>query len=265
MGIGENPVPERSRRAGVGRERPLYLSDDMVYSYNNILVYWYIRIMNSSKPVAINKSTRNVVIAFALLCGLSGIIAGVFEIVQGNHPTDGLIISTIGPDFEMWKSYTPSQLMDTYSALTLIPNFLVTGILAIMASLMVILWSIFRIHKKSGPLVFLILSLLQFILGGSFVLDLATITFLVALTIGKPLNWWNRLMPDRIKRIFAAFLPYAILLFALTSLILLLITIFGANNEELHRYMNTVAAFMFIPIILMIPGGFARDLLKRQQ
>ena len=41
-------------------------------------------------------ATRTVVIAFALLCGLSGITAGLFELQQGNVKPDNLIISTIG-------------------------------------------------------------------------------------------------------------------------------------------------------------------------
>jgi hypothetical protein len=43
------------------------------------------------------KGTRLVVAAFGTLCGLTGIIAGIFEVLQGNISTDGFVISTIGP------------------------------------------------------------------------------------------------------------------------------------------------------------------------
>ena len=79
-------------------------------------------------------ATRIVVAAFAMLCGFTGIIAGIFEILQGNVAPDGLIISTIGPEYSMWKTYSINELMETYSAITIIPNFFMTGILAIIVS-----------------------------------------------------------------------------------------------------------------------------------
>ncbi|NHJ01757.1 MAG: hypothetical protein EAX86_06410 [Candidatus Heimdallarchaeota archaeon] len=67
---------------------------------------------------------RIVVAAFGLLCGLTGIIAGWFEIQQGNITPDGLVISTIG------SNYTIADDL-TYFAITIIPNMMIPGILAI--------------------------------------------------------------------------------------------------------------------------------------
>ena len=50
-------------------------------------------------------ATRTVVVAFAMLCGVTGLIAGYFEILQGNVAPDGLIISTIGPEYSMWTTF----------------------------------------------------------------------------------------------------------------------------------------------------------------
>lgn len=65
-------------------------------------------------------ATRTVVIAFALLCGFSGISAGLFELQQGHVAPDSLIISTIGPEYSMWRTYDFSELQETYSAITII-------------------------------------------------------------------------------------------------------------------------------------------------
>ena len=76
-----------------------------------------------------------VVTSFGILCGLTGIIAGVFEVLQGNVPTEGYVISTIGSEYTMYNDFT-------YYAVTIIPNFLVTGILAIFTSSLVTVWSV---------------------------------------------------------------------------------------------------------------------------
>jgi hypothetical protein len=66
-----------------------------------------------------------VVASFGILCGLTGMIAGVFMVLQGNIPTDGYIISTIGPEYPMYKDFI-------YYAITIVPNFLIFGILSII-------------------------------------------------------------------------------------------------------------------------------------
>ncbi len=58
--------------------------------------------------------------AVGLLCGLTGMIAGFFELLQGNVATNGLIISTIGPSYSMWTTYGISDFMETESAITII-------------------------------------------------------------------------------------------------------------------------------------------------
>ncbi|MFX0050059.1 MAG: hypothetical protein ACFFAJ_06145 [Candidatus Hodarchaeota archaeon] len=76
--------------------------------------------------------TRVAVGAFGILCGLTGIIAGYFEIHQGNIAPSGFVISTIGSNYTMANDFT-------YFAVTIIPNLLITGILAIIVSSLVII------------------------------------------------------------------------------------------------------------------------------
>lgn len=74
--------------------------------------------MNENNLVRTKKinAIRYNVIAFGLLCGFTGIIAGFFEILQGNNPINSFIISTINEDYTMWQH-------NTYMAYTLIPNY----------------------------------------------------------------------------------------------------------------------------------------------
>jgi len=141
-------------------------------------------------------ATRTVVIAFALLCGLSGITAGVFELQQGNVTPGTLIISTMGPEYSMWRTYTFSELQETYSALTVIPNFFVTGILAIIVSSIGIVWALWFIQNKYGATIYFVISIIQVLVGGSFVLDLAIINALIATRINQPLKWWRARLGD---------------------------------------------------------------------
>jgi len=72
-----------------------------------------------------------------------------FSIRQGYAPTGGLILATVG-------------------ALSIIPNFLITGIAAITIGLLIVIWSIGFVHMPKGPLVFILLSILLFLVGGGF-------------------------------------------------------------------------------------------------
>ena len=85
--------------------------------------------------------TRLVVAAFGALCGLTGVMAVLFKVRQGSVATGGYVISIIGPSY-----FTIDEF--TCFAVTVIPNMLVTGVLAVIVSLLVILWSA---KKKTDP------------------------------------------------------------------------------------------------------------------
>jgi len=211
-------------------------------------------------PLKNMNATRIVVVAFAMLCSFTGIIAGYFEILQGNVTPNGLIISTIGQEYNMWTTYSIYDLMKPYSALTVIPNFLITGITAIIVSCLVIIWAVGFIHKKHGVIIFLFLSIIQLLVGGAFVMDMAIITGITATRINKPLRWWRSHLSDKLKRSLSMIWPWSLIFYIILSIVLLGITILGLNNVELLNYLDIAATLMFIPIILMIIGGFAYDI-----
>jgi hypothetical protein len=59
---------------------------------------------------------------------------------------------------EIWNACEP--------AMTIIPNFLITGILAVMIGLVVLIWSIFFIQRKYGGAVLILLSIAMLLFGG---------------------------------------------------------------------------------------------------
>ena len=200
--------------------------------------------------------TRLVVAAFGILCGLTGIIAGCFEILQGNIAPSGLIISTIGPNYAMAEDFT-------YFAITIIPNFLITGVLAIIVSSFVIMWSLKFVHKKNGVLILFGLSIMQMLVGGGWVIDLAIITSILATRIDKPLNWWRTHLPSKLQHWLAELLPLSLLGYAIISGGMLVLTIVGVNDVTVTQPMEILATAMFLPILLMILGGLSHDIQRK--
>ena len=65
------------------------------------------------------------------------------------------------------------------------------------------------------------------------------------------------------QRLFAVIWPWSLIFYAILSIVLLGIPILGVNDAELLSYLDIAAALMFIPLILMIIGGFAYDIQRQ--
>ena len=53
--------------------------------------------------------------------------------------------------------------------MTLIQNFLITGIFAILVSLVVVAWAAMFVRRKNGGLTLILLSILMLLVGGGFI------------------------------------------------------------------------------------------------
>jgi hypothetical protein len=200
-----------------------------------------------------NSAVRITASAFGALAGITGIISGYYEIQQGNVPTSSLWTSFIGPAYGMYEN-------NAYSVVTVVPNFYLTGILALLISSIALVWSVRYIHRKNGAKVMLLLAIAQTLVGGGWVLDLGLFTSLLATRIHSPLNWWRRYLPKRAVRILAQLYPWAVLSFSILSIMLLGYTLLGFNNEVIVSMVTPIAATMIIPAPLMIISGIAHDI-----
>ena len=218
---------------------------------------------NKLPPCQNINAIRTVAVTFGFFCGLTGMIAGYFEILQGNIAPGSIIISIVGPSYSMWTTYSILDLMETYSAVTIIPNFFITGMVAIMVSFLVIVWSVGFLHKKHGAIIFLLLSIIQLLVGGGFVIDLAIITCIVANRINKPLTWWRAHLSIKMQGVLVRLWPWSLIAFVMLFIIMLGMTLLGANNENMSHLLTIAAAVMFLPLILIIIGGFAFEI-RRQ-
>jgi hypothetical protein len=161
-----------------------------------------------------NSKTRVVASTLGILAGLLGLIHGAFEILQGivapNVPPSGVFIRAMGPPYcqanNMWPFCFP--------AMTIIPNFFVTGILAIIISLITILWAAWFVQKKNGGSVLILLSIIQLLVGGGYISPfLCFIAGVVGTRIKVPSTWGR--VPARWRPRLATLWPWPFVAFGI--------------------------------------------------
>ena len=208
-------------------------------------------------------ATRVIASTAGVLCGISGLEHGFFETLQGSTAPPALLISAIGPANRFWPG-------GTETALTIVPNYLVTGILAMLASLMVIIWSAAFIQRKHGALIFLLLSLMQFLVGGGFAqILLVPIIAAGASQINASLGWFRSLLPASVRRSLAKLWLWLLLAFALSFSCAIFAAIFGyipivsnvfsLRGSDLTSLLYALGYFMFGVLPLAFLAGFAHD------
>lgn len=192
--------------------------------------------------------------------GLAGIEHGFFELLQGNVTPSGIIIDAIGPSQRFWE-------YGTERALTVIPNFFVTGILAIIFGLLVTIWAGVFILRKYGGAVLMLLSIILWLIGGGFApIFMAIFASVTATRINKPLMWWRAYLPINVRGFLAKLWPWSIIGFVLLFLISVEIAIFGYPLVWFFGANVTYALqniFAFISVGLMpvsILTAFAYDI-----
>jgi hypothetical protein len=214
-----------------------------------------------------NRATRTIVSTIGILLGLTGIDHGFFETLQGNQPTTGLVIQAIGPAQKMWK-YGGEE------AFTVVPNFLITGILAIMVSIALILWSARFIHTNHGASIFGLLLVLLFLVGGGIAAPIVFGPPVWAATtrINKPLAWWRKVLPQRLRSILARLWPYTLSISVISIMIGLYIAITGyvpgVETSDPERILSICWSFIFgggwAVLLLTFIAGFADDIQRER-
>jgi hypothetical protein len=91
-----------------------------------------------------------------IFAGVAGASHGPGEILQSNIAPSGIII-------EAWPALT---LLAGVPAMTLIPSFSVSGIVAVILGLAVTIWAATRIQSENGALVLILLSTMMLFVGG---------------------------------------------------------------------------------------------------
>jgi hypothetical protein len=104
-------------------------------------------------------ATQIIVSMFGTFMGLAGIEHGIGEILQGStRPAEIMILSWPKSKFFASVSGEP--------AMTIIPNLLITGILAILFSTIYIAWATLLVHKKDSGRALILSSIAMLLAGG---------------------------------------------------------------------------------------------------
>jgi len=214
-----------------------------------------------------NTATRAVASTLGILLGLSSINHGILETLQGNHPTAGFFLKALGPG-QRWTAWTHGS----EPAFTLVHNFLLTGVMATIAGLLLIIWSAHFIDQRHGATVFLLLSMASFLVGGGLAqLLLFTLNWALATRISASLAFWQWCMPLSVSRFLGRFWPWSLTAEVVFFLSALQIATFGyfpelpRDTQTLRRVLIQLGAAIILAFLLSIICAFAYDIEARRR
>jgi hypothetical protein len=211
-----------------------------------------------------NRATRTIVTILGIALAFSGMSHGFFETLQGNTSTPGLIIDAIGQAHRMWA-------YGREGALTLIPNFLLTGLAALISGLVIIIWSVGFINHKHGPLIFLLLFIALFLAGGGVAqLPFFLLVWGFSTRINKPLTRWRKVLPAGLRGMLAGVWPWTLAAGLLHFLLALEIAIFGVvpgvdNPDQRLGIVYTSLGIDVALIAVTFVGGIAQAMQAQTQ
>ena len=109
------------------------------------------------------KATKTVATVFGLLAGAAGLEHGIFEMLQGNARPSSLMFPSMGPPCVAERTWNACE-----PAMSVIPSFLVSGILTIITSLVVLIWAVRFLQRKNGGAILILLCIVLLLVGGGF-------------------------------------------------------------------------------------------------
>jgi hypothetical protein len=206
-----------------------------------------------------NQATRITVAVLGILVGLAGIDHGFFETLQGNVRPDSVMIEAIGPVQRFWQ-------YGTETALTIIPSFLISGILSIVIGVMVMIWALAFVHRRYGAVILLLLTIGLFLVGGGFApIFLSILASYAATRINKPLRWWRAHLPAILRSFLARLWPPSLVALVVLFVVTVEIAILGYpllrlfTPETTFSIQFTFGYIMLGFVLLSILSGFAQD------
>lgn len=200
-------------------------------------------------------ATRLMTSACGGLVGLAGLEHGIGEILQGWVGPGGTVILS-------WPGSVFFRSLGGEPAMTIVPNLLVTGILAILFSLLYVAWATVLVERKHSGLALILLSVVMLLVGGGFGPPILGIIIGAAATrIEAPLGWWRARLSSGLRHLLGGLWPWflgacLIAWLAMFPGVALLGYFFGLNDSNL---VMALALCMLGSLLLTIMAGFAHD------
>jgi hypothetical protein len=97
-------------------------------------------------------------------------VLGIFAGVGGaSHGPGEMLQSNIAPSGIMIQAWPDLTLLGGEPAMTIVPSYLVTGVLTIIVGLVVTIWAATSIDRRNGGLILIMLSILLLLVGGGII------------------------------------------------------------------------------------------------
>jgi hypothetical protein len=217
--------------------------------------------LTNSATIRNNSATRSIACTLGVLVGIGSVDHGLLECLQGFRPTHGLIVNALGSGYRwtVWKQGGEGEF-------TLIPNFLVTGVIATMLGLLMIVWSIRFIRSPYGPTVLLSLGIASFLTGGGVAqIVLFTVAWAVATRIGASLSFWRWLLPPVARPLLGRLWPWTLGTATVLFILALEIAVFGyvpgvSDQTPILHICWTILSVALALYLISIGSGFAHDI-----
>lgn len=198
------------------------------------------------------EAARITAAAFGIFAGFGGLEHGYFEILQGNVRPESIIIASMGapcvPE-EIWNACEP--------AMTIIPNFLVTGILAIVLGLVTMVWAGAFVQRQQGGAILALLSFGLLLFGGGIFPPMFGI---IGGLLGSRINTPLRRQPGPVWAMLAKMWPWAIVVY---FVFLFGQFVIGYFFNEFLMENGVLWAVLFLGLLVVsILSGYGHDVQK---
>ena len=201
------------------------------------------------------KATRIIAASFGILAGFGGLEHGYFEILQGNVRPESLMIASMGapcvPE-EIWNACEP--------AMTIIPNFLVTGIRAMLLGLVTMVWAVAFVQRQQGGTILALLSSGLLLFGGGI---FPPVIGIIGGVVGTRINAPLKKQPGPVWRMLANAWPWTIVVF--------FVWLFGQFaigyffNEFLMENAVLIPVLILGLLVVSILAGYGHDVQKNER
>lgn len=196
-----------------------------------------------------NRRTRVLYQTLGIISGVMGIVHGFGEVLQGYRPTESVFIQS-------WPNSPFFAVMNGEPAMTIVPNYHIAGILAIVFSCAFLVMITKPKHYRSSRITLFILLSAMLLTGAGFG---PPIIGLIAVLITIRSRWSQRLwdrIPDNYRRFFSVLWPFSFALCLLAWLMLFpgasIFDFFMGINSPLLMMVPLIVAFATIPITLVL-------------
>ena len=195
------------------------------------------------------RATKTTAVWLGVLAGIAGFEHGYFAYLQGGNPIPGLVFPSWGPPCvpeETWHSCEP--------AMSIVPDFLLTGILAMLLSLALLVWAVWFVGRRHGGWVQMTLSVLLLLFGGGFFPPIiAFVGGLAGTKISRPLQR----EPGRLTRFAARLWPWSLGIFVVWTLGQFPVGHFFNDFLQSIMYLSLVVILTSMP--LAVYAAYAHD------